>query len=226
MKFLFLIILKRHFKTYLLLLITLWLSFFSFKMIYADISRKNMILQKIENFDFDIIAPKGSTFDFMLQALGEKEQSDNVLPRSLFTTLTETLKVDVQILEPLRTIQDPVWKTDVVHMGLVKSNLPDKERLKTLINKKTVAQYIDVHHEKKILIEQFSTDQSKVYQIVLFLILMQFLMLYLISGLQYQLYQKISAVFIQSGYSRLYVLKNFYILYFILVLLSTTALII
>lgn len=219
MNHLYLTILRRYLKTYIFLFLTLAITIYSTKIIYLNISEKNLILEKIESCDFDLVAPKGSTLHFILQAINLKPLSDDVLPRVLFKTLSEDLKVQVEIVEAPKPLIDSVWKSDIVHYGKVRPEPDQKERLKELINKKTVAQYIDLQDEKKILTEQFGNDQNQIWKIFLFLSFLIGIIFYLIAGFQYKIYKNLAHTLNHCGYSHFFTIKHFLILYVLITLL-------
>ncbi len=225
MNFLFLIIFKRYLKTYLVLFFIICGTLYSSKILFLKLTEKNLILEKMAGCDFDLVAPKGSSLNYILQALELKPHTNELLPLSLFKTLVETLKVETTIVPASPDSYDPLWKSDVVHFAKVRPVIERKKQLIDLINKQTVAQYIDIQNEQKILKEQFGTEKNDALHLILFLSILIITILYLMVGYQYTIYKNISQVANHCGISRKFILKHFSILYFVLVISGLTVLI-
>ncbi len=220
MNFLFYVLFKRYLKTYLVLFFIICGTLYSSKIIFIKLTEKNLILEKMAACDFDLVAPKGSSLNYILQALELKPMTNELLPLSLVKTLIESLKIDTTIIQAAPSSYDTLWKSDVIHFAKVRPPIERKKQLADLINKQTVAQYIDIQSELQIFNEQFGFEKKNMLQLILFFGVLIVAIIYLMGGYQYSIYKNISQVASHCGLSKKQILKNFILLYLILLALA------
>lgn len=217
----FIKIIKNNFKLYVFMLVSLSLSFYICKLNLTELIRQNNILQKFESFNGDLITPKGSTLKFILEAIQVSPLSNDVIPRSLITTLEQNTPLKFELIQTPVEVIDPIWKNAVIHFAIVKTFGTQKEKLKELINKKTVAQYIDFEIEKNLLISEFSQTKNKIIQIFLSLFILMAIILYLILCLQLQIYNEYKNIFYHFGYTNEKLFLQFIYSYFIILTIAS-----
>ena len=153
------------------------LFFFFSGFILQKVFIQNELVHKANRFSYDIIAPKGSTIQYLSEALNDQITGDEVLPLSLYKTLQESYSVPLQKKDTAHAVVDPVWGSETAHFFLVPKSYENKTKLIELINKKTVAQYIDTDKEIKLMTQ--ITDRSN-QQLVLFYIFLVILFILLL----------------------------------------------